>query len=153
WPTRESERERLVAEVGECCRGADPLCAAGCLVEAALRQRLVGMGEEGGGDGMTDEHNGVLGLVRHSGLNAIAEECRRLAVARGKYADGRAVQTGWLQVYMELDEWLQAAKFEGKRDEAERLEYGDMVHTVLGLGAHMGYDVEKELRDALRRNR
>src|SRR5690606_20685109 len=41
WPTRESERARLVAEVGECCRGADPLCAAGCLVEAALRQRLV----------------------------------------------------------------------------------------------------------------
>lgn len=39
WPTRESERARLVAEVGECCRGADPLCAAGCLVEAALRQR------------------------------------------------------------------------------------------------------------------
>jgi len=24
WPTRESERARLVAEVGECCRGADP---------------------------------------------------------------------------------------------------------------------------------
>lgn len=41
WPTRESERARLVGEVGECCRGADPLCAAGCLVEAALRQRLV----------------------------------------------------------------------------------------------------------------
>jgi len=40
-PTRESERARLVAEVGECCRGTDPLCAAGCLVEAALRQRLV----------------------------------------------------------------------------------------------------------------
>src|SRR5690606_8829731 len=40
WPTRESERARLVAEVGECCRGADPLCAAGCLVAAALRQRL-----------------------------------------------------------------------------------------------------------------
>src|SRR5690606_32919228 len=36
WPTRESERARLVAEVGECCLGADPLCAAGCLVEAAL---------------------------------------------------------------------------------------------------------------------
>ena len=41
WPTRESERARLVGEVGECCRGADPMCAAGCLVEAALRQRLV----------------------------------------------------------------------------------------------------------------
>ena len=50
WPTRESERARLVAEVGECCRGADPLCAAGCLVEAALRQRLIeGNGEEEGG--------------------------------------------------------------------------------------------------------
>ena len=24
WPTRESERARLVGEVGECCRGADP---------------------------------------------------------------------------------------------------------------------------------
>src|SRR5690606_25128479 len=41
WPTRESLRARLVAEVGECCRGADPLCAAECLVEAALRQRPV----------------------------------------------------------------------------------------------------------------
>ena len=39
-PTRESERAKLEAEVGECCRGADPMCAAGCLVEAALRQRL-----------------------------------------------------------------------------------------------------------------
>jgi len=102
---------------------------------------------------MTDERSGVLDLVRHSGLNAIAEECRRLAVARGKYADRWTVQTGWLQVYMELDEWLQAAKFEGKRDEAERLEYGDLLHTVLSLGAHMGYDVEKELRDAMQRNR
>src|SRR5690606_22319081 len=44
-PTRESERARLVAEVGECCRGADPLCATGCLVEAALRQRLVNVEE------------------------------------------------------------------------------------------------------------
>src|SRR5690606_3652657 len=44
-PTRESERARLVAEVGECCRGADPMCAAGCLVEAALRQRLVDVEE------------------------------------------------------------------------------------------------------------
>lgn len=44
WPTRESERTRLVAEVGECCRGADPVCAAGCLVEAALRRRLVDTG-------------------------------------------------------------------------------------------------------------
>lgn len=41
WPTRESERARLVAEVGECCLGADPLCAARCLVEVALRQRPV----------------------------------------------------------------------------------------------------------------
>jgi len=41
WPTRESERARLVGEVGGGCRGADPLCAAGCLVEAALKQRLV----------------------------------------------------------------------------------------------------------------
>ena len=94
----------------------------------------------------------VLDLVRHSGLNAIAEECHRLAVARGKYPDGWTAQTGWLQVHMELDEWLQEAKFEGKRDEAERIEYGDLLHTVLSLGAHMGIDVEKELRDAMQRN-
>src|SRR5690606_7711618 len=52
WPTRESERARLVAEVGECCLGADPLCAAGCLVEAALRQRrrVDLVAEAGGGD-------------------------------------------------------------------------------------------------------
>ena len=94
----------------------------------------------------------VLDLVRHSGLNAIAEECRRLACLRLKYPDRWTVQTGWLQVYMELDEWLQEAKFEGKRAEAERIEYGDLLHTVLSLGAHMGYDVEKELCDAMLRN-
>jgi hypothetical protein len=37
--TRESERAALVAEVGECCHGADPLCADGCLVESALAKR------------------------------------------------------------------------------------------------------------------
>ena len=94
----------------------------------------------------------VLDLVRHSGLNAIAEECHRLARLRLKYTAGWTVQTGWLQVHMELDEWLQEAKFEGRRDEAERIEYGDLLHTVLSLGAHMGYDVEKELRDAMQRN-
>src|SRR5690606_4438113 len=46
WPTRESERARLVAKVGECCRGADPLCAAGGLVEAALRQQPVDLDRE-----------------------------------------------------------------------------------------------------------
>ena len=30
----------------------------------------------------------VLDLVRHSGLNAIAEECHRLACLRLKYPDG-----------------------------------------------------------------
>ena len=95
----------------------------------------------------------ALNLVRNSGMSTIAAECRRLACLRFKYPDRWTVQTGWLQVYMELDEWLQAAKFEGKRVEAERLEYGDLLHTVLSLGAHMGYDVEKELRDAMRRNR
>lgn len=94
----------------------------------------------------------VLDLVRHSGLNAIAEECHRLACSRHKYPDGWTVYTGWLQVYMELWDWLQEAKFEGKRNEAERIEYGDLLHTVLSLGAHMGYDVEKELRDAMQRN-
>jgi hypothetical protein len=38
-PTRESERARLVAEVGECCLGSDPLCSDGCLVEHALAKR------------------------------------------------------------------------------------------------------------------
>lgn len=48
-PTSESERAARVADVGECCRGADPLCAGGCLVEAALRKRAATpapMGEE-----------------------------------------------------------------------------------------------------------
>lgn len=45
-----AERDALAAEVeqlrrerdevGECCCGANPLCAAGCLVEASLRRRL-----------------------------------------------------------------------------------------------------------------
>ena len=38
-PTLASERAAVVAEVGECCAGSDPLCAAGCLVEQALRKR------------------------------------------------------------------------------------------------------------------
>ena len=96
---------------------------------------------------MTDEHIVALDLVRHSGLNAIAEECYRLACP-----DGWTVRTGWLQVEMELLEWLQEAKFEGKRNEAERIEYGDLLHAVLSLGSHMGYDVEQELRDAIQRN-
>lgn len=37
--TRDTERATLVAEVGDCCLGADPLCAAGCLVEKAIRKR------------------------------------------------------------------------------------------------------------------
>lgn len=95
----------------------------------------------------------ALNLVRNSGMSAIAAECHRLACLRLKYPDRWTVQTGWLQVEMELLEWLQEAKFEGKRNEAERIEYGDLLYTVLSLGAHMGYDVEKELRDAMQRNR
>jgi hypothetical protein len=38
-PTRESVRAELVAAVGECCGGADPLCDAECLVVRAIRQR------------------------------------------------------------------------------------------------------------------
>lgn len=37
--TYESERAALVAEVGDCCKGSDPLCAGGCLVEKAIRKR------------------------------------------------------------------------------------------------------------------
>lgn len=37
--TFESERAALVAEVGECCMGRDPLCAGGCLVQQAIRKR------------------------------------------------------------------------------------------------------------------
>lgn len=37
--TRESERAALVAEIGDCCKGADPLCAGRCLVEQAARKR------------------------------------------------------------------------------------------------------------------
>lgn len=38
-PSYENERALLVKEVGECCRGSDPFCAAGCLVEKAIRKR------------------------------------------------------------------------------------------------------------------
>ncbi len=102
---------------------------------------------------MTDERIVALDLVRNSGLNAIAEECHRLACLRLKYPDGWTAYTGWLQVYMEIWDWLQEAKFEGKRAEAERTKYGDLLHTVLSLGSHMGYDVEQELRGAMQRNR
>lgn len=38
--TREDERAALVGEIGDCCNGADPLCAGGCLVaEAATKRR------------------------------------------------------------------------------------------------------------------
>ena len=38
-PSRDSERAVLVTNVGECCRGTDPMCAGGCLVERALQKR------------------------------------------------------------------------------------------------------------------
>jgi hypothetical protein len=37
--TIDTERARLVAEVGQCCEGADPYCVGGCLVQAAIRRR------------------------------------------------------------------------------------------------------------------
>lgn len=37
--TYDTERAALVAEVGECCQGNDPLCTSGCLVEKALLKR------------------------------------------------------------------------------------------------------------------
>ena len=41
--TYESERAAVIRDVGECCRGADPACAGGCLVERALRKRVAAL--------------------------------------------------------------------------------------------------------------
>ncbi len=40
FATAETVRAELIAQVGECCGGADPVCiGAGCRVEIALRKR------------------------------------------------------------------------------------------------------------------
>lgn len=36
--TRDTERDALVKQFGDCCMGADPFCAGGCLVEKAIRK-------------------------------------------------------------------------------------------------------------------
>lgn len=89
-------------------------------------------------------------LVAQSGLNAIAEHCHRLAVARGKYPWHWSVQKGYGQIVRELDEWYEVA--ESPDETAAAREYGDLLHAVLSVGAHMGYDIEACLRDAIRRN-
>lgn len=72
--TAETERAALAAQVGECCRGADPMCAAGCLVERALLKRK--------GETMDKD--------RHPHDEFTAEEIARLAV----YAKRRASERG-----------------------------------------------------------
>lgn len=105
---------------------------------------------------MSDEYNGVLDLVRHSGLTAIAEECRRLARARGRYSEGRypwTIDDGSRQMRKAIDEWeieCMNCMNPSTKDQVE--EYGDILHTVLSIGAHMGYDIEQALRDAMQRN-
>lgn len=38
-PTFASEEAALIAAVGQCCMGSNPYCAAGCLVEIAVKKR------------------------------------------------------------------------------------------------------------------
>lgn len=62
------------------------------------------MSSRQGGKQRAQQHLHALGLVRHSGLNAIAQECHRLAVARGKYPDSWDLWTGYAQLDNDLEE-------------------------------------------------
>lgn len=97
---------------------------------------------------MTDERNLVIDLVRHSGINAIAEECHRLAVARGKYDGG---QQPYESIISETTEWFIEMAQGNTEREAE--EMGDLLHAVLSIAHHRGIDAEQALRDAMQRNR
>lgn len=99
---------------------------------------------------MTDERIVALDLVRHSGLNAIAEECHRLAAARGEYPEGWDLWTGYTNMDNELESWWDAAQCGDFAGEIE--EMGDLLHTVLSIAHHRGIDVEAALRDAMQRN-
>jgi len=98
---------------------------------------------------MVDVEKGTC-LVQNSGLSAIAQECYRLAVARGKYPEGWDLWTGYTHMDNELEEWWDAAQCGDSDGEIE--EMGDLLHTVLSVAHHRGIDVEAALRDAMQRN-
>src|SRR5690606_29054062 len=99
---------------------------------------------------MTDERIVALDLVRNSGLNAIAEECHRLAVARGEYPDSWDLWTGYTHMDNELEAWWDAAQCGNSAGEIE--EIGDLLHAVLSIAHHRGIDAEQALRRAMQRN-
>lgn len=112
---------------------------------------------------MIDERNTVIDLVRHSGLGAIAKECHRLAVARGKYVDGdeRSIEKGIKALAGEVIELASShaidrflgmhSKDDGPTDPTID-EFGDFLANTLSLAVEMGIDVERALRDAMQRN-
>lgn len=91
-------------------------------------------------------------LVRNSGLGAIAAKCLRLALAaaRDKHREPWQLWHGYYAVREELNAWL-AAEEVGDKENAKR-EFGNILHAVLSLGAHMGYDIEAALCDVIWRN-
>ena len=99
---------------------------------------------------MSDECNGVLDLVRHSGLTAIADACHDLVEAQGKFPSTWTHAEGARQMIGECREWL--AELEMGNEVGAKREFGDILATVLSIGHHMGYDSEDELRAAIQRN-
>lgn len=84
-------------------------------------------------------------------LNAVAAECHRLATARGKYHRKWTVSGGARQIIGECREWL--VELEMGNEVAASDEFGDILHAVLSVGHHMGYDVAECLARAMDRNR
>jgi len=101
----------------------------------------------------------TVGAIRQSvgaGLNALAAECHRLAVARGEY-DGWTPTAGVEQIEGEGHEWWNEALMQpwprAVASESERAAVGQLLATVLSIAHHRGIDVEAALRDAMQRNR
>src|SRR5690625_6416987 len=89
-------------------------------------------------------------------LREQAEECHRLAVARGKYRTPYPWNQAEADVIEELDEWSKELAREqsfvtrvfgvGGKPRSHQ-EYGDLWHVVLSVGHQMGYDIHAALAD------
>lgn len=92
----------------------------------------------------------ALNLVRNSGMSAIAAECHRQAVARGKYPEGWDLWTCYTHMDNKLEAWWDAAQCGNSAGEIE--EIGDLLYAVLSIAHHRGIDADQALRRAMQRN-
>lgn len=89
-------------------------------------------------------------------LQAVAVECHKLALNRGKYPPGWRPLNGARAIIEEALEWCEAADLAdrgGAGDAREVEEYGDLLHAVLSIGFHRVIYVPDALKGAMDRNR